>query len=237
MDKHCECGQEGCSFPRTYSVGSVVITEGDRGSIVSKLIAYFMKSWWTHSFLVIGPNKGVEADFPQVKTFLLCDRFRELHKQERSWVALERPGMTLAQKAKLVRKARSYVGRFYDVGQLLIWAANYSWSWLRWKIAHRGKPSGQFYRDGEGTLVCSRLVTASYWSGLGVALFPEEVLDANYAPDHPRLGNLRNGYATPPDFLRSTLVPTRHMPSERYPTRGKIWEGNPPGLHTPKEGV
>jgi hypothetical protein len=38
-----------------------------------------------------------------------------------------------------------------------------------------------------------------------VDLFDDGFLETRYPPDHPRLPNLRNGYATPADLLQSGL--------------------------------
>lgn len=69
-------------------------------------------------------------------------------------------------------------------------------------------------------MVCSRLITASFYRGTGVDLFDDAIPEAHYPPDHPRLANLRDGYATPADLLRSRLQVVRTWkPGDPVPSR------------------
>jgi hypothetical protein len=123
----------------------------------------------------------------------LTKRLEELRREKRAYVVLDLPTLTLADRCKLALHARSYVGRFYDVGQALLYTVN-----------------RRFESDGTGTMVCSRLVTAAYYSGLGLDLFPVE--KRAEAP-RTRRANLAKGYATPADLLRSNLEVVRFVAS------------------------
>lgn len=145
----------------------------------------------------------MEAWVPRIRHHSLRARVEELHRERRSYAVLEYPGLDERSRRAVAAKARSYVGRRYD----LLQAALY---WLR----------GQFWRDGEGRMVCSRLITASFFSGIGVDLFDDSFLETHYLRDHPRLPNLRNGYTTPADLLRSRLEGVRTWrPGDVVPSR------------------
>jgi hypothetical protein len=153
--------------------------------------------------LVTGPHELVEAWVPRIRRHPLRARLDELHQDQRTYVVLEYPGLDDLSLRAVAAKARSYVGRRYD----LLQAALY---WL----------FGQFWRDGEGRMVCSRLITASFLRGIGVDLFEDSFLEARYPPDHPRLPNLRSGYATPADLLCSRLQVVRTWrPGDPVPFR------------------
>lgn len=167
--------------------GSVVITEANWKSWISRGIAKATKSKWTHCFIVTGPDEAVEGTFPRAKKFKLSARLAELKAQKRDYVVFDHPDNTLQRRWRLTATARSWVGKWYDVGQILIYLF-----------------TGRFHKDGIGTVVCSRMVTGVYAS-IGVKLFDEEALK-NLPEDYLRKNNLRDQMAVPDDFFRSKLV-------------------------------
>ncbi|CAN5699565.1 hypothetical protein BH23GEM3_BH23GEM3_04400 [soil metagenome] len=189
--------------PTPFLPAQAVVTEGDWTSWVSRAIRRVTGSKWTHTFLVTGPDELIEAWFPRVRTRTLSERTAELARDGRDYVVLELPETTDAERHAVVNKAKEYVGRFYDVGQVLLYYT------LR-----------RFWKDGEGTLICSRLVTAAHFSGLGPErgnLFPPEVLAAVPPRLEARMDNLKAGYATPDDLLYSRLVRIRTEVVETVP--------------------
>jgi len=194
-------------------IGQVFITEGDRSSFISRAVAWATGSWATHAFIVTDLDTLTEADFPLVRNASLKERLNKLERSDRAWVALDLPGINISRRCRVARKAQSYVGRFYDVGQLFVYAIN-----KLYNMVFRGHREGSFWRDGVGTLVCSRLVTAAYYSGIGVNLFPDDLLAQHYPNGHSRLDNMRNGYVVPVDFLKSALTVVDFQPSSRIKT-------------------
>lgn len=178
----------------------IIVTEGYRYKPLSMGIAHFTGSWATHAFIATVGGEAVEAKLPRVRTFRVEDRIRQLHRENRAYAVLDIPSLPTVQRLLIAQKATSYVGRFYDVGQLALFAV-----------------TGKFWGDGAGTVVCSRLITASFRAGANTDLFPAEVL-ATYPPKHRRLDNLRDGYATPVDLLRSRLEVVDFVPSTRIKT-------------------
>jgi hypothetical protein len=179
----------------------VVVTEGGRRSFVSRGIHRFTGSWATHAFVATFKGDGVEAWFPRVRRLNGEARLAQLEFQDRAYAVLDVPKLTLQQRWRIAAKAESYIGRFYDVGQLLLWGL-----------------TGQFWNDGDGTLICSRLVTASYWKGGNVHLFDDALLADKYPTPHPRRANVSRGYATPLDLLISRLEVVKFHPSSRIQT-------------------
>ncbi len=173
-------------------LAQVVVTEGDWSSWISRAIRRATGFEWTHAFIVTGPDELSEAWFPRVRTHSLARRMDELAAKGRQHVVLELPEITDTERALVADKARSYVGRYYDVGQILLYYT------LK-----------RFWKDGDGTLICSRLVTAAHFSGLGPTrgnLFPPELIAALPPEFDGRQDNLKVGYATPADLLYSTLA-------------------------------
>lgn len=170
--------------------GTVVVTQGERDSVISRAVEHATRSPWTHAFIVTAEDQGVEAWFPRVRRMRVGQRLEELDRVGRAWVTLALPGLAEGRRALLARKAESYVGRWYDVGQALLYLT-----------------TRQFRGDGEGTLVCSRLVTAAHLSGIGENLFDASIIDRHYPTGHPRRRNLESGYATPADLMLSRLQP------------------------------
>ncbi len=187
-------------------LGRVVVTEGGSG-LVSRAVRNATQSPWTHAFVITGEDELTEAWFPRVRSMPLGKRMYALAQEGRRHIALELPDLTAEDRQLVAAKARSYVGRRYDVAQVLLYYA------LR-----------RFWRDGDGTLVCSRLVTASYRAALGPErgdLFPPEFLAALPPELQGRRDNLINGYATPVDLLYSCLLPVEeadHSPRALTPS-------------------
>lgn len=182
-------------------MAQVIVTEMNRHNVLSRAIAHTTHSVVTHCFMALGASYGIEATFPRVRTFNLDEKLDELRANDQAYAVLDIPSLTLGQRYNAVVKALSYEGRFYDVGQMLLYA-----------LTHK------FWNDGTGTLLCSRLVTAAYLEGAKVSLFPEDLLAAKYGETHPRLANLRAGYATPADLLASKLEVVDFVPSSHSAT-------------------
>lgn len=182
-------------------MGQVVVTEMNRHNVLSRAIARATRSVVTHSFMALGAEYGIEAVFPRVRVINTTEKLSHLRDNDQAYAILEVPGSTLGQRYNAVLKALSYEGRFYDVGQLLLYA-----------LTHK------FWNDGSGTLLCSRLITASYLEGAAISLFPDELLASKYGETHPRIANLRAGYATPADLLLSKLDVVDFVPSSHSPT-------------------
>lgn len=178
--------------------GQVVVTEGDRDDVVSQTIASATGDWATHTFMVSGLDELVEAWFPRVRTMSLLQRVEELERNDRAYAVLDYHALQPLHRRLLVARARSFRGRLYDWPQALVY------SLFR-----------DFWRDGPKRLVCSRLITAAYQQALGVELFPEHVLRAQYPSDFRRQASLRKGYALPSDLLRSRLTVMEFRPSAR----------------------
>jgi hypothetical protein len=176
--------------------GQVVVTEGLRTSWISRAIAWASGSWATHVFVVTGPDEAVEAVFPRVKILRLQERLDEMRKDGRAVVVMGIPEIGGVRASWAARNARSFVGRWYDIGQVFLYAI------LR-----------RFVNDGAGTLMCSRLVTAAY-ADAGVKLFDEATLRKWYLHRNHHVVGLRNGFATPGDLLRSRLVVEDFIPSK-----------------------
>lgn len=153
--------------------GTVVLTEGNRHHLVSKLVARFTDSWITHCFIVLNEREIVEAAFPRVRITSLAQRVHELTEEGRAaWCAETSPAVA--------EKARTYAGRFYDFGQAFLFMV-----------------TGGFINDGPGTLVCSRLITASCLAaGIG------NIINMATVPAmHRRVEQLRVGWATAVDIF------------------------------------
>lgn len=179
----CEWPGVGTRFFR-MKVGQVVVTEGRATSPYSNLIAWATGSWWTHTFMVTGPDELTEARFPRVRTFKLSERIKQLHREDRAYYVLDRPGITVAERCRLVRTMRGYVGRYYDIGQVLLYAV------LR-----------RFVQDGSGTMVCSRAISAAFQDALGLQLFGDL---SKVDPGSTRIEDLAKGECTPADLLKSS---------------------------------
>lgn len=171
-----------------FLTGQVIVTEGNPKSFISRAISYFTKSKYTHAFIVTGNNEAVEATFPRVRKFTLNDRMAELAMQNRGYAVFDWPDIQLADRWKLAKEARSWIGKFYDIGQILIYLF-----------------TGRFFKDGIGTVVCSRLITGLGQKVLNFDCFTEETI-AHLPEDYHRKNNLREQMAAPCDFFVSRLV-------------------------------
>jgi uncharacterized protein YycO len=176
----------------------VVVTEGSHKSLISLAIRWATGSWWTHAFLVVGLEQGIEAKLPRVAPVDVQERLAELRREDRAYAILDLPSLSSPQRLAIVQQANSYIGRFYDLGQDILFAL-----------------TGQFWNDGTGTLVCSRLITAAYADGAHQDLFDEATLAQQFVPTHSRLDNLRSGFAIPSDLLQSRLEVVEFVPSSR----------------------
>ncbi len=179
-------------------LGQIILTEGAPDSLVSKGITFFTKSLWTHAFIVTGPDEAVEARFPRIRTIKLSTRMAALQAAGRAYIVLDLPGLSKGTRVAMAEKARSYVGRFYDVSQIFSYAA-----------------FGEFRGESQRTVMCSRMITAAFHA-VGEELYDTATLIKKSAPRH-RIPNLRAGYATPVDLLFSRLVIVRYHPSVRMP--------------------
>jgi len=184
--------------------GQVVVEECNRANPFSRSIAKATRSQVTHTFIVGARGEIIEAAFPRVRRVAADAKVADLRRQQRAFAVLDVPDLNVFERLRVALKAETYVGRYYDVGQLLLYWA-----------------TGQFWQDGAGTLVCSRLITASYYAGLGLDLFPQRILDAHYGhlkAGDPRLADLKAGYVTPVDLLWSRLELVEFVPSATTPT-------------------
>jgi hypothetical protein len=175
----------------------VVVIEVNRSSWFSRQVAKHTSSSVTHTIMVTGPNRGVEAHVPRVRAFDLDERFKTWQTHDQAYAVLDIPGLGLLTRQKIAAQAESYIGRWYDVGQALLFAA-----------------TGGFFKDGTGTLVCSRLITGAFWGG-NVNLFPGTLLDEQFPIGDARRGNVADGYAIPSDLLKSKLEVVQFQPSTR----------------------
>ncbi len=175
--------------------GMMVVTGGDNG-FVSRQVSRSTGSSFTHVFMVAeSPGKDndgllVEAWMPRIRVFPLKNRLYELEQAGRQAIVLDGPFRNDElfidrTRIRVVENALTHVGKRYDVGQaFLYWIGN------------------QFRNDGEGKMVCSRLMTAAWYRNYR-PLFTEDFLDDKYGHMHPRYSNLMQQWATPVDILNS----------------------------------
>lgn len=187
---------------------NVVITEGKRNSIVSRIIAYFIArswkktatgeqlewglkySWYTHCFLVVGPQRAIEARLFRIRSFDWTERIKQLEEQGRSYVVMEHPELTVQRRWRLDSRARSLLGKWYDLRQMITFAI-----------------TGRFSRKQQ--VNCTSIITHAHKAALGVNLFDN-------VTDHPRQQDLQEGKGVPQDLFLSKLVPVGFSPSVRY---------------------
>lgn len=177
-----------------FELGTVIVCEGGQDDFISKLVRWATGSRLTHCFVVTGADEMIEAHIPRVRKQPLLARLTELRKENRAYYLMDYPGLVDKDRDLLVQRAHAYVGRWYDMGQVLLYG-----------IARR------FRKDGAGTLTCSRLVTALFKEALGIQLFDVAKLD----PSITNLSDLAKGECTPDDLLKSKLVVTGLIPSTR----------------------
>lgn len=168
--------------------------EGGQHDFISKLVRWATGSRLTHCFLVTGGDELVEAYVPRVRKGSLLRKLAGFLKEDRAYYVMDYPELTQMDRCRLVQRAHAYVGRWYDLGQAVLYG-----------LARR------FRKDGAGTLTCSRLVTAVFKEALGIDLFDPSKLD----PTSTKLSDLAKGECTPDDLLKSKLVVRQLIPSTR----------------------
>ena len=151
--------------------------------------------------LVLNATTAIESRFPRVRIFDLSSALAEWRAQDRAYAVLDLPDQSDETRQQIVACARTYLGRWYDVPQMVLFLL-----------------TARFWNEGVHRLVCSRLVAESYIAGGHETLFPEDLLAKRYALDDPRLDNLRMGEVAPVDFLRSRLRMIDFQPSTRVRT-------------------
>jgi hypothetical protein len=189
-----ECVKPSRCVPLNIEPGMVIICEGGQKDFVAKLVRWATGSRLTHCFVVTGADEIVEANIPRVRRAALFPRLAELLKDDRAYYVTDYPGLTPKDRCQVVQRAHAYVGRWYDLGQAILYG-----------LVRR------FIRDGAGTLTCSRLVTAVFKEALGIELFDLSKQD----PTSTKLADLAKGECTPDDLLKSKLVVRQLIPSTR----------------------
>lgn len=192
--------------------GDIILTEGVRTSWISRTIAAVTDSWATHVHLVVDDARNaVDARFPRVRRLNALQHLKTLRAQDRAALVLRYPGNLRPEElAALTTVAEDFVGRWYDVGQVLLFLL-----------------TKRFWNDGTGTLACSRLITAAYHHA-GLQLFPPALLNRHFSA-HPRRDEIARGWVTPADLLGAGLVVTEFHPSSRIPS---AWDFLPGYLRT-----
>lgn len=167
--------------------GQVVITQGKPNSIISQLIRFFTGSWWTHGFVVLNETEGIEAKIPRVTRLNIEERLRKLDDQGRDYVVLDLPGITDEERLLVAQAAAEFEGRLYDIWNILYYALFKVWV------------------EGGKRLVCSRLMAAAFYDGIANRIFwgAENKLPPT---ELYRLDNLYDGYCTPDEVLRYSLL-------------------------------
>jgi uncharacterized protein YycO len=170
-------------------LGQVVLTEGSTRWI-SLIIKRVTGSKFTHAFIYVGNNKIVEVWFPKCRTYALDKRMAELKAGNREHILLDLPGITLMQRVRVARQAYSYRNRWYNVSDVLVYLF-----------------LGRFFADKGRNLFCSRLAAAAFYSGIGVSIFTEEILNKKLPVPYRRAQykNLLEGYPVPHELLYSKL--------------------------------
>jgi hypothetical protein len=172
----------------------VVVCEGGQHDFISKLVRWATGSRLTHCFIVTGDDEIIEAYIPKVRKNNLTKKLAELRSQDRAYFVLDYPGMAPIHRELLVRRATEYLGRWYDIGQAILYG-----------FARR------FRNDGSGTVTCSRLITAVFKEALGYQIFDLSRFD----PSLTNLSDLAKGECTPDDLMKSKLVLQSFIPSSR----------------------
>lgn len=181
-------------------MGQVVVTEGAPGKLVSEGIMRFTGSRASHVFVSTAKGWAVEAKFPRARRFKADDRLAQMIREDRAYAILDLPSLTIEKRIAIAATAEQQVGKWYDVGQIAAFVF-----------------TGHFYKDGPGTVVCSRLVTHVFTANKE-SLFDGEVLDHWYPVGNPRRGDVASQFATPDDLLHSRLVLQEFQPSSRVKT-------------------
>jgi len=104
----------------SLKLGTVLVTEGKRSSLISQGIAKATGSWATHVVLRGFGRQAIEATTPRVRAFSLDERIATLRAEDRAIVVLDIPEMSLATRFRIVEHAHRSIGKFYDLGQIAL---------------------------------------------------------------------------------------------------------------------
>jgi hypothetical protein len=166
-----------------FKPGMVIVTQGDPKSWVSRAIRFATGSWWTHGFVVLTPTEGLEAKIPRVATLNIQERIAELEAGDRDYIVMDLPGITDAERQQVVTAAMSFNHRMYDIWNCVYYTVFKVWA------------------EGGRRLICSRLMSASFFDGLALNVF-EHVHDKLPDALQYRESNLIDGYCSPDEFFR-----------------------------------
>jgi len=169
--------------------GMVVITSGNRHSLVSKAIAWATGSWWTHAFIVTGLNSAVEAFNPEVREIVVSERLKELEKNGQNYVVLDLPDISDVDREKVAASAKAFVGRSYNNLQTALFGL--------FRVFWNFKASEPF---------CSTLVTKVFLSALNLHIFADQPDNELLARFYYRWHNLQEGLVTPAELLQFSAL-------------------------------
>ncbi len=162
-----------------FEPGTIIITRGRKFDPVSTAIRLFSGSWWTHAFIIINETEAIEAWFPRVRKFNYSNRLVQLRKEGRYIKVLELPDLSDIERYTVVHNAVSYIGRLYDIWNLLYYVIFKSW-----------------FESGT-RMVCSSLIARAY-TNAGRPIFNE----LPSTMPHRLRDNLQDDYCTPEDILQ-----------------------------------
>lgn len=163
-------------------IGAIVI-EGPSPSFWNWVVRSVLKKDWPHVWLLCGARLGVEAAKGKgVVQFDAFERFKQL-EEGRAFLVLDTLYLTDEERLKIKDAALAAVGRPYDIWNAIFYGLFRS-----------------FWNDGPAKLICSRLVTASYWDGIGLNVFKNR-------PDRSSAKGkgLQKGWCAPHDFIDDSL--------------------------------
>lgn len=169
-------------------VGSVVL-QGRGKTLVNSLMWWRMGTPWTHAFVVLDHNTGIEASVSKgVVLFDLRQRFEELEREGRAVVVMDHPDFSPDDvykdrlRHKMADRLRSdFIGKKYDHLQWILFGL--------FRI---------FWFDSPNRIICTRLVTAGFQK-IHMNVFSKET--------QKTIGSIHryNGYCIPSDLLNSDL--------------------------------
>lgn len=164
--------------------GDIVVTAVYPKSWMSRAVAWFSGSKWTHLFIVKDQETLLESGFPSgAKGDSLPLRFASLEENGQAYVVLRVVGLTAEQLARTIEIADSWLGRKYDILQAILFGL--------FRI---------FIDDGPKRIICSRYVAGAFADG-GRNLFPLDVLLKRAGAQHPRFYQIAKGWTIPKDFI------------------------------------
>ncbi len=168
-------------------LAQVVVTAGGK-DWWGRTSRFILGSRWTHVWIVTGPDELVESFFPiGVRKYSIAMRMKELKAAGRAYVVMDHPGINAVERENIAEKAKSFVGKKYNIFTLFFWVL-----------------FGRFCNLTRRKLVCSTLITASYKEGAGRDLFKLKNCHFLYKGQQ---ADLKRGMATPPEiFLYSDLL-------------------------------